>query len=173
MLSGNLADFALLGVMQMLLSSNRTGCLHLEHARGGDIWIENGEVVHATALGKTGDEAISLISSLADGRFVFEQNVTTPERTIRLRREMLLGRMMQEGDAWAELLRAFPDWSRPLRFTGGWSDQTRVTRRQYLALSGIGKGHLAAIVSDSDLPPRELLELLLPFWQAGKIEYAA
>lgn len=173
MLSGNLADFALLGVMQMLLTSNRTGRLHLDHARGGDVWLENGEVVHAAALGKVGDDALSLIASLTEGRFAFEQNTQSAERTVTLRRETLLGRMLQESDAWAELLRAFPDWSRPLRFTNGWSDQTRVTRRQYQALSQVGRGHLGEMVSASDLPPRELLELLLPFWQAGKIEYAA
>ncbi len=172
MLSGNLTDFDLLGVMQMLLTSNRTGKLHIEHARGGDVWIENGEVAHALVLSKTGAEALSLIASLQEGRFDFEQNAASPQQSVKLRREALLAQMVQESDAWTELLRTFPDWNRPLRFTAGWSDQARVNRRQYWALSQVGKGSLSDMIGASPLPPRELLELLLPFWQAGKIEYA-
>lgn len=172
MLSGNLTDFDLLGVMQMLLTSNRTGKLHIEHARGGDVWIENGEVAHALALSKTGAEALSLIASLQEGRFDFQQNAASPQHSVKVRREALLAQMMQESDAWAEIVRAFPDWDRPLRFTVAWSDQTRVSRRQYQALSQVGHGNLNDMIGASPLPPRELLELLLPFWRAGKIEYA-
>lgn len=173
MLSGNLVDFALLDVMQLLLSSGRTGRLHLDHPRGGDVWLENGEVIHATALGKTGEHALSLIASLTEGRFNFDQGMLSPERTVSLRREMVLTRMLTESDAWHPLIRVFPDWTTPLRFTGGWSDQTRVTRRQYEVLSGVGRGSLSALVGSSALAPREFIETLLPFWQAGKVEYAA
>lgn len=173
MLSGNLADFALLDVMQLLLSSGRTGRLHLDHPRGGDVWLENGEVIHATSLGRRGEDALSLIASLGEGRFNFEQDALSPEKTISLRREAVLTRMLTESDAWTPIVRAFPDWVTPVRFTPGWSEQTRVTRRQYQVLSGVGQGGLCALLSRTDLPAREVMELLLPFWQAGKIEYAA
>lgn len=173
MLSGNFADFALLDVMQLLLTSGRSGKLHIDHPRGGDVWLTNGDVVHASALGRTGDEALSLIASLSEGRFNFDQNAVPPTRTVNIRREALLTRLLSESDAWQPLDKAFPDWTTPLRFTGGWSDQTRVTRKQYKALSLVGRGNLGAMVSASPLPPRELLETLLPFWQAGKLEYVA
>jgi len=172
MLSGNLADFDLLSVMQMLLTSGRTGKLHLEHPRGGDVWIESGEVVHAVALGRTGEDALSIIASLKEGRFAFDQNAQSPEKTVTLRRESLLTRMVMEGDAWHALVEAFPDWSKPVRFTGGWSDQTRVTRRQYHALAALDRSvNIQDLVRIVNMKPREALETLLPFWQAGKIEY--
>lgn len=173
MLSGNLTDFALLDVVQLLLTSGRTGKLHIDAARGGDVWLENGEVVHALSLGKVGDEALSLIASLTEGRFNFDQNAVAPARTVGMRREALLTRMFQESDAWQPVIRAFPDWSTPLRFTSGWSDQTRVTRQQFKVLSLVGRGGLGTMVTVSPLPPREMLETLLPFWQAGKLEYSA
>lgn len=174
MLSGNLADFSLLDVMQLLLTSGRTGTLRLAHPRGGDVWLEGGEVVHATALGRTGDEALSLIASVHDGAFDFDQGATTTDRSVSTRRETVLTRMLQENDAWAPIIRAMPDWTTPLRFTNGWSDQTRVTRRQYEVLAHVERGSdLCGLVRATTWPPRELLDVLLPFWQAGKIEYAA
>ncbi|WP_027481717.1 DUF4388 domain-containing protein [Deinococcus pimensis] len=173
MLSGNLADFSLLDVMQLLLTSGRTGALRLAHPRGGDVWLEGGEVVHATALGRSGEDALSLIASLHDGQFNFDQGATTSDRSVAMRREAVLTRMLQEGDAWAPIIRAMPDWTSPVRFTNGWSDQTRVTRRQYEALSLVGRGDLATMVRASSFSPRELMEILLPFWQAGKLEYGA
>lgn len=171
MLSGNLVDFPLLGVLQMLLTSARTGRLHISGPLGGDLWIDSGRVVHATALGKNGEHALSVLAGLIEGDFHFEQGEEAPEHSVTLRRESILTRMLMDSDRWAALLPTFPDWSCPVRFTGGWSDHTRVTRRQYRALTTVGTGSLTEMASVSPLAPLDFLETLLPFWQAGKLEY--
>lgn len=173
MLSGNLAEFALLDVLQLLLSSNRAGKLRLASPRGGDVWLGEGAVLHARALGSEGEAALGVLAGVCEGGFDFERGEAPPKQTVALRPEALLPRMLRESDAWQPLSRAFPDWNTPLRFTNAWSAETRVTRRQYQALSLVGRGDLRAMVQASTLPPRELLEVLLPFWQAGKIEYTA
>ena len=135
MVRGDLAVFPFLSVMQMLLSSGRAGRLSVAHPRGGELWLEPGELVHARAGGLTGDGALQVLSSLDGGQFTFAPDVAASERSLSLRRDAALRRLIEESDAWGELLRAFPDWSRPLRFTARWTDAQPVTRAQYLALS--------------------------------------
>ncbi|MCY3122427.1 DUF4388 domain-containing protein, partial [Acinetobacter baumannii] len=55
MLRGNLADFPLVGLLQMLFSSGRGGALVVEPPPlPGSIYIQAGQIVHAQAGGLTG-----------------------------------------------------------------------------------------------------------------------
>ncbi len=171
MVSGDLQVFSLLPVMQMLLASGRSGQFTVEHPRGGSLWIEHGEVVHARSGDLTGDAALQLLCSLESGTFTFEPDRQPPERSLHLRQDTALHRMLTDSEAWVSLLRLFPDWSRTLRFTSSWSESQPVTRQQYRALSLVGQGHsLRSMVNRSPLPPRTVLETLKPFLTGGLIE---
>lgn len=173
MVRGDLAVFPFMPVMQMLLSSGRAGRLSVAHARGGELWFEPGEVVHARVGGLTGDAALQVMSSLDGGQFTFAPDVPPTERTLALRRDAALRRLLEDADAWEALLRVFPDWSRPLRFTARWTEAQPVTRAQYVALSLIPEGlPLRAVLERSTLPPRHVLETLRPFVTAGLVEVA-
>ncbi|WP_102125230.1 DUF4388 domain-containing protein [Deinococcus planocerae] len=171
MVRGDLAVFPFLSVMQMLLSSGRGGRLSVTHARGGDLWFEPGEVIHARAGTLTGEGALQLLSSLDAGTFTFDPGGAAPERTLSLRRDPALRQMIGEADAWGPLLRAFPDWERPLRFTPRWTEAQPVTRAQYAALSHVSDGvPLRAVLERAGGSPRATLETLRPFLTAGLIE---
>ena len=170
MLTGSLTEFPFLGVLQMLLNSGRSGLLRINNARAGDLYLEHGEVVHATAFGRVGNDALDIVASGAGGSFTFELGVAPPDHTIQQRRDALLQRLWQDGEAWTPLNAAFPDWDRGVRFTSAWNEQMPVTRAQYRALSLIGRSTLSGIISSSSLPPRELLTTLRPFVQARLIE---
>lgn len=171
MVSGDLQVFSLLPVMQMLLASGRSGQFTVEHPRGGSLWIANSEVVHARTGDLTGESALQLLCSLDSGTFTFEPDRQPPEQTLHLRADTVMHRMLVDTDAWAPLLRLFPDWSRPLRFTAQWNEAQPVTRQQYRALSLIGQGYsLRSMVGRSDLSPRVMLETLRPFLTGGLIE---
>lgn len=170
MLTGSLSEFPLLGILQMLLNGGRTGRLQVMHPRGGELWLEGGEVVHALSLGRRGLEALSLLASVDGGEFSFDAAPPPAEHSVTMRRDALLQYVWQESEAWPALLSAFPDWGRPVRFAPAFSERLPVTRAEYRALSLVGRGSLAAMVGSAPMPPRHLLSTLQPLLQARYIE---
>lgn len=171
MVRGDLAVFPFLSVMQMLLGSGRAGCLSVDHPRGGQIWLEPGEVVHAQTPALRGEAALQLLSSLDGGQFAFEPDQEAPEHTLSLRRDAALRRMLDDSEAWVTILRTFPDWTRTLRFTPRWAEAQPVTRSQFRALNLLADSiSIQRLLERSGEPPREVLDTLRPFLVAGLIE---
>ena len=171
MVRGDLTVFPFLSVMQMLLTSGRAGRLSVDHPRGGQLWFDRGDVIHARTNALKGEAALQLLSSLDGGLFTFEPDVEPPERTLSLRRDMALHRMLEESEGWTTALRTFPDWSRSLRFTDRWTDAQPVSRTQYRALSLLeGSATIQAMLERSGESPRAVLDTLRPFLMAGLIE---
>ncbi|QFP76600.1 DUF4388 domain-containing protein [Deinococcus sp. AJ005] len=171
MVRGDLAVFPFLSVMQMLLTSGRDGLLSVDHVRGGQLWLERGEIVHARCGQLSGDPALQLLASLSSGSFIFEPGVSAPERSLHLHRDSALRRLFEETDAWEPLLRTFPDWQRRLRFTPRWSEAQPVTQPQFRALKLVSQElDIRSILERSGDSPRTVLEILRPFVMAGLIE---
>ncbi|WP_255448055.1 DUF4388 domain-containing protein [Deinococcus sp. AJ005] len=157
--------------MQMLLTSGRDGLLSVDHVRGGQLWLERGEIVHARCGQLSGDPALQLLASLSSGSFIFEPGVSAPERSLHLHRDSALRRLFEETDAWEPLLRTFPDWQRRLRFTPRWSEAQPVTQPQFRALKLVSQElDIRSILERSGDSPRTVLEILRPFVMAGLIE---
>lgn len=155
----------------MLLSSGRSGQFSVEHLRGGVLWLDKGDLVHAKSGELTGENALQLICSLDSGTFTFNPEHSAEEKTLELRQDSALHRMLVDHEAWMDLLRLFPDWSRPLGFTERWTDQQPVTRQQFCLLDLVAQGlNLRTIVDRSHLPPRDVLETYRPFLTGGLIE---
>lgn len=173
MLRGDLTEFPLLNVLQMLTNSAVSGKVHVSHPRGGDLWLQGGEVVHAAALTREGDDALDVLASVSGGEFTFDPAQPAPKRSVEMRRTALLRHLSVSSDEWRELLRFFPHWDRPLTFTPRWSEQQPVTRAQFRTLNQVGKLPLGDLVAQSDLSPRATLELLRPFVQSGLVDSGA
>ncbi|QLG10622.1 DUF4388 domain-containing protein [Deinococcus sp. D7000] len=171
MVRGDLAVFPFLSVMQMLLTSGREGLLSVDHVRGGQLWLERGEIIHARCGALTGDAALQLLASLGSGTFVFEPGISAPERTLHLHRDSALRRLFEESNAWEPLLRAFPDWQRRLRFTPRWTEAQPVTQPQFRALTLVSQElDIRTLLERCGEAPRSVLETLRPFMLAGLIE---
>lgn len=171
MISGDLEVFPLLPVMQMLLTSGKSGRFTVNHARGGELWLSQGEVVHARSGALTGDRALQLLCSVDGGTFLFKTGIEAPEQSLHLRQDQAMNRMLTEAEAWPALLTAFPDWSRSPRFTPLWNEQQPVTREHYRALHLTTLDlPLRSIMDISELAPRALLELYRPYLEGGLIE---
>lgn len=173
MVRGDLTVFPLLSVMQMLLASGRAGRLSLDHPRGGQLWLDPGELVHAQAWTLSGDAGLQVVCSVTEGTFTFEADEPAPDRTLALRRDAALRRMLDDYESWTPLLQAFPNWDRSLRFTSRWTEAQPVTRAQYEALSRLQSGTTVRnLLERSSLAPRTMLETLRPFLTAGLLELA-
>ncbi|MFC4452890.1 DUF4388 domain-containing protein [Deinococcus sonorensis] len=172
MLSSDLTHFAFPAVLQMLMNGGRTGHVRVRGPLSGEVWLENGNVVHAVSMGKAGASALDLLASLNRGELQFEGGPTTSERTVTSSRDATLRQLLVDNAAWSPLLAALPDWDQGLRFTARWSEQQPVTRAQYRALAGVGRLTVRQMLETTDLPPRTLLGILLSFMQAGLVEAA-
>ncbi|MBX8465405.1 MULTISPECIES: DUF4388 domain-containing protein [unclassified Deinococcus] len=171
MVRGDLNVFPFLSVMQMFLTSGRSGRLSIDHVRGGQLWIDRGEIIHAEVGRLRGDPALQLLSSLDGGMFTFEADQHPAQRTLSLRRDSALRRMLEDSEAWTPLLRAFPDWNQRLRFTARWNEAQPVTRPQYRMLHLISDStSVRALLERTQEPPRTALDTLRPFLLAGLIE---
>ncbi len=81
---GDLAEVPPFAILQVLEMGNKTGALRISAADfKGSIWLENGAPVHAATAKHAGFEAASQMVVLETGRFAFEANEASPEKTIQ------------------------------------------------------------------------------------------
>jgi hypothetical protein len=168
-LKGNLADFPLVGVLQMLRNANRTGLLQVTHARGGVVGVEKGKIIHASAALSSGERALSLLSSIDAAPFEFLPTMPL-ERTVDRSTDHLLTDIAQDTIAWMDLRekldwQSIPRWITP----PGPMDFERV---QVSSLIN-GQRTFEMIVQAANIQPRRVAEILLEFCEAGLVRLAS
>jgi|GEM_PF-508687 hypothetical protein len=124
--SGNLAQLKLMDVLRLLHASNRTGILELVHEDGrqGEIYFDNGQIIHAVYEDAIGEDAVYGLFSWASGTFSFTATDTSPtdERTTYLQTEEILLECVTYATEWESVRRVVPSSravfrlsSRPMR----------------------------------------------------------
>lgn len=84
-LQGNLEDFELTDVFQLIQLGQKDGGLRIQSETDvGIVYFKNGIVVHARTNTFSGESAIDIILGWKKGRFVFNPNEETLERTVDL-----------------------------------------------------------------------------------------
>ena len=108
-LSGSLSHLDLLGVVQMLAHSRQSGALHINTADlDGVMFFDAGEISHAEAGDRIGDEAVIQIvkrtNGIVNGVYKFVPGASATTRTVlRSATELMLG-ALRELDESASLL---------------------------------------------------------------------
>ena len=81
---GNLAEFPVFAVLQILEMGRKTGLLRIEADAGpGKLWLCAGAPVHAETKHQKGFDAAIAVVNLGSGHFTFEPQQDAPERTIQ------------------------------------------------------------------------------------------
>uniref|UniRef100_A0A7C4XA07 DUF4388 domain-containing protein n=1 Tax=candidate division WOR-3 bacterium TaxID=2052148 RepID=A0A7C4XA07_UNCW3 len=84
-LEGNLEDFELTDVFQLIQLGAKDGSLRIQTPDDvGVVYFKQGMVVHAKTNSLVGEQAIDSILRWRSGRFVFRPNEETIERTVEL-----------------------------------------------------------------------------------------
>lgn len=84
-LSGNLGDFGLPDIVQLVAFGRKTGALQVEDGRGGaSLYFEDGNVVHAEHRGEEGERAAYSLLGIQDGHFRFQSEIAAPGRTLSM-----------------------------------------------------------------------------------------
>jgi len=112
-LQGDLSEFSLTDIIQLVDLSKQTGGVHIVgKQRGKDVegWIyfRNGQVISARFGRLPAEEALYTLFTLQSGSFVFEEKVDLPPRDITASNEALIMEGVRRVDEWGQVLEQAP-----------------------------------------------------------------
>jgi len=114
-LRGNLKDFSLPDIIQLVGFGRKTGVLRVECENGGAaLYFEDGDVVHAENCGLEGEKAVYALFCVPDGEFRFQTEIEPPGRTISMDPTNLImeaARLLDESRRESESPPEFPEFS--------------------------------------------------------------
>ena len=103
-LKGNLAQLALLDILKMLSTGNRTGRLDIHQgAKSGEIYLQYGSIVHAVTGTQIGEACLYTLMGWLEGDFSFTPNVDIPEVSINTTTEQMLLEASRQADQWEDI----------------------------------------------------------------------
>jgi hypothetical protein len=106
---GSLAELHLPDIIQLVSVSGKSGVFRLidgEHR--GDIWLQDGRIVHAEHEELSGEEAVYALAIWRTGEFRFEAGVDAPHQTITKSNTNLLMEAARRLDEWRVLSKKIP-----------------------------------------------------------------
>lgn len=108
-LEGNLQDFDLSDILQLIQMGKKTGALEVEAGKdAGSIFFNEGAAVHATATDIRGDEAVNRILRWRQGSFAFKADVTTDQHSIKAPLQHLVLEAARQIDEWHDIQKLLP-----------------------------------------------------------------
>lgn len=106
---GSLAELHLPDIIQLISVSGKTGVFHLaDGPLKGQIYLHEGQIVHAQLEESSGEEAVYALAIWSRGDFRFEAGVATQERTISKSNTNLLMEAARRLDEWRVLSKKIP-----------------------------------------------------------------
>ncbi len=106
---GSLKELPLPDIIQLVSVSGKTGVFVLKTAdQSGEIYLRDGEIVHATTGDITGEEGVYELAIWQEGDFVFKPGVEAPARTIKKSNTNLLMEAARRIDEWQVLSKRIP-----------------------------------------------------------------
>lgn len=124
-LDGNLEDFPLADVLQLINMGSRTGLLSITNAdTTAKIWFERGQAVHAEVGGLEGEKAVYETFNWREGRFTFDTDAVTQLKSIDLDCQNLIMEAVRRLDEWTKLRKAIPRSNFIVSFAAGPGEKT-------------------------------------------------
>ena len=106
---GSLAELHLPDIIQLISVSGKTGVFHLTNgALAGEIYLNDGKIVHAQLDDVSGEEAVYALAIWSEGDFRFDPGVASEMRTITKSNTNLLMEAARRLDEWRVLSKKIP-----------------------------------------------------------------
>jgi hypothetical protein len=116
-LHGELAEFPLADVLQLLLMTRKSGELRLENEPAGNsaaIFFDRGNIMHASSNGIEGRPAVETLLKWTGGRFGFIPGTRPPKITINAPAQAVLMDAITRYDELLQIERELPPYDIPL-----------------------------------------------------------
>lgn len=108
-LQGNLEDFDLTDVLQLIHLGKKNGALEIEiEGNRGEIYFQNGKVVYAKTKETTNEDAIQYILRWSKGKFTFTLKKEAPEKKMDIPIQNLILDAAKQIDEWERLEKLIP-----------------------------------------------------------------
>jgi hypothetical protein len=106
---GSLAELHLPDIIQLVSVSGKSGVFRLiDGDHRGDIWLQEGRIVHAEHEDLSGEEAVYALAIWRTGEFRFEAGIDSPRQTITKSNTNLLMEAARRLDEWRVLSKKIP-----------------------------------------------------------------
>lgn len=174
-LEGNLKDFDLSDILQLVQLGKKTGALVVQSdGDEGIIFFNDGTAVHAKAGDTTGDQSVNRILRWRQGSFAFRPDETTAYRTIQTPVQHLVLDAARQIDEWQDIQRLIPSMDMVLtieeRPPAGTED-IKLQPMEWRVLSLVDGGrNIKAIVRDGHMPEFDTCKILYGLLSSGLLK---
>jgi hypothetical protein len=170
---GSLAELHLPDIIQLVSVSGKTGIFHLtEGSQRGEIYLKEGQIVHAALGDLSGEEAVYALAIWRKGEFRFDAEVDAPRETIQKSNTSLLMEAARRLDEWRVLVKKIPSVDLVPEFVilENREGQINLNTMEWLVLSKIdGQRSLRAIAGATGLMVFDAAKLLYGLVATGLI----
>ncbi|MCK4594451.1 DUF4388 domain-containing protein [bacterium] len=161
---GELQNFSLPDILQMLQMGKRTGALSIRHREEiGTLYFRKGELVHATYKNMTGEDAAYNLLNWKTGRFRFDTTIYPTRRSIKISTTNLILEAARRSDELADLQTELPPPDTVLHFANiaGRVGDIHLSPDEWKVLSLVdGRRSIADICSDSEIDEVSTLQII-------------
>ncbi len=178
-LEGDLSDFNLVDIMQLVDLGKKTGGVEIYGQRGNEklegwIYFREGKIHSADAGGMQGDEAAYNLFSCTAGPFVFRENLPLPPRNVHVSNEIVIMEGIGRQDAWATISERIPSGDMVLKLIPNPRSSSReinLEADKWRVLTMInGKHSVEDIVQRSGLGQFRTYQIVAELIEAGLID---
>lgn len=178
-LAGDLSEFPLTDIIQLVQLSKQTGGVHIRGLRSGQVfegWLffRDGKIIGASLPGQQPLDAVYTFFTLASGPFRFHDDRRLDTPTIAVSNEVIIMEGVMRQDAWASINQHVPSLSMVPRLvlnpTTG-SSEINLEPEEWRVLTMVnGKNPIGQIAQRSGLGEFRTLEIVTQLLQNGLIE---
>ncbi len=170
-IKGNLKDFKLEEVIQMITAGKKSGKLEINSKRRRyRIYFKNGEILHASAPFSNGEDAIKDVFLEEDGIFEFVQNIVLPPKTINKSTTEVIFNGMSVRENCKEVKDVFTGDKKIIVSTDV-GDNVSITEEEWEMLKRIAQGKtLDQILEEEELSYYKACNILLSVIKKGLLK---
>jgi hypothetical protein len=174
-LDGNLEDFPLADVLQLINMGSRTGLLSISNADvTAKIWFERGQAVHAEVGDMEGEKAVYETFNWREGRFTFDTDAVTQLKSIDLDCQNLIMEAVRRLDEWTKLRKIIPRSNFIVSFAAGPGEKTgniTLQAHEWKVLSLVnGELSVAALAEKTGFSELKTTQIIFTLIESGLLE---
>lgn len=172
MFQGSLDDIKLPDVIQLLSTGSKTGAFVIQKTKtNGTIFLQGGQITHATCGRLVGESAIYTMAVWQNGTFQFAEGELAPERTVMKNNAHILMEVARKLDEWRVLSKKIPSLELIPELETLGQKKVSFNTQEWSVLSKINGVHdITSIADNSNITPIDAAKLIYGLVASGMVK---